>query len=121
MWTDPRESRVILIGTMAELSEGGSRGFSVVLDGGTLEGFLVRSGGVVYAYRNSCPHTGAPLDWTPDSFLDLDGTLIQCALHGALFQIQTGLCVHGPCVNQHLTPLPVDVVDGRIFLVAEGS
>ena len=92
---------MILLGTMAALSEGGSRGFSVVLGQETLEGFMVRSGDGVYAYRNSCPHTGAPLDWTPDSFLNIDGTLIQCALHGALFQNETGLCVHGPCVNQH--------------------
>ena len=112
---------MILLGTMAALSEGGSRGFSVVLGQETLEGFMVRSGDGVYAYRNSCPHTGAPLDWTPDSFLNIDGTLIQCALHGALFQIETGLCVYGPCVNQHLTPLPVEVTDGGIFLVVEDS
>ena len=107
---------MISIGAVDDLTDGESRGFSVKLEHATLEGFFVRSDGAIYAYRNSCPHTGAPLDWTPDNFLDMDGALIQCAVHGALFQIDTGLCVYGPCVNQRLEALPIEISEGRILL-----
>ena len=83
-------------------------------DGRALDGFLVRHGGRVLAYVDSCPHTGAPLNWEPDRFLDIDQRYIQCATHGALFRIDDGLCVQGPCAGQSLaaaltpgTPCPV--------------
>ena len=107
---------MIFIGYLGDLKDGESKGFSVKLEMETVEGFFVRSDSAIFAYRNSCPHTGAPLDWTPDNFLDRDGALIQCAVHGALFQIDTGLCIYGPCINQYLKPLPVEVSEGRIFL-----
>lgn len=53
--------------------------------------------GELFAYRNSCPHTGSPLDWVEHQFLDLDGALIQCATHDARFLIDTRECVFGPC------------------------
>jgi len=58
--------------------------------------------GQLYCYLNSCPHTGVNLDWMPDQFLDISGELIQCATHGALFSIKTGLCIRGPCLGQSL-------------------
>jgi nitrite reductase/ring-hydroxylating ferredoxin subunit len=98
--------------TLDELKEGSSKGFST----GELEGFLVRLDGRVYAYRNRCPHVGAPLDWMPDNFLTKEGDFIQCAMHGALFRIESGECVHGPCVEQRLESLEVELVGGRIYL-----
>ena len=99
-----------------EVADGASRGFKVYHRGEMLDGFLVRRGDRVYAYVNSCPHTGAPLDWTPDQFLDLPGRLIQCAIHGARFDIPSGLCVEGPCVNRSLQAIAVVVRDGVIHL-----
>ena len=98
------------------IAEPGSRAFDV----GGLEGFIVRHNGLVLAYRDSCPHTGAPLAWTPDGYLDADGALIQCALHGALFLPDSGECVHGPCLGQSLVPLPVRVQDGLVLLGGQG-
>ena len=71
---------------------------------------MVRKHGKLFGYINRCPHTGAPLDWNPDQFLDADGAYILCATHGALFEIDSGLCVYGPCINQRLEPLPLEVV-----------
>lgn len=102
--------------SLRELSDPGSRGFSLSLQGETLEGFLVKKEARVFAYRNRCPHTGAPLDWSPHQFLDPDAAFIQCAMHGALFQIETGLCVFGPCVHQQLESLPLAIRDEKIFL-----
>ena len=67
--------------------------------------FAVRKDGQVFAYRNRCPHRGIPLEWLPDQFLDHSASLIQCATHGALFLIDSGECVAGPCAGQALEAL----------------
>ena len=106
-----------LICPLARLSDPGSFGFSVELDGERVDGFVVRRDGECFAYRNSCPHTGSPLDWVEHQFLDLDGALIQCATHDARFLIDTGECVFGPCPGQSLEPLPIALRDDEIYLV----
>lgn len=98
-----------------ELPDPGAKG--IYLPEQRLDLFVVRRGQTVRAYRNSCPHTGAPLEWMPDQFLNLDGTLIQCALHGALFQIHDGRCLAGPCVGRSLQALAVEVRNGEVVLV----
>ena len=90
-----------LLCTSAELAEGQSRGFSH--DGAELLG--VRRQGQVYLYRNRCPHRGIPLNWQPDAFLDTSASLITCAHHGALFLIENGECVAGPCEGESLRTL----------------
>ena len=84
-----------------ELAEGQSRGFTLA-DTALL---VVRYAGRVHAYHNRCPHRGVPLEWQPDRFLDPSASLIQCATHGALFLIDSGECVAGPCEGQHLRAL----------------
>ncbi|MDP3814171.1 Rieske (2Fe-2S) protein [Pseudomonas sp.] len=84
-----------------ELAEGQSRGFEIAGD----KLFAVRRDGQCYAYRNRCPHRGIPLEWLPDQFLDHSASLIQCATHGALFLIESGECVAGPCAGQALQML----------------
>ncbi|VXD02320.1 Rieske (2Fe-2S) protein [Pseudomonas sp. 8Z] len=86
----------------SELAEGQSRGFLV----DSLALFLVRKEGTVYAYRNRCPHRGINLHWQTDVFLDDSASLIRCATHGALFLIDSGECVAGPCAGQVLQALP---------------
>ena len=66
----------------------------------------VRRNGQVFVYRNRCPHRGVALEWQPDQFLDSSASLIQCATHGALFLIESGECIAGPCAGQSLTALP---------------
>jgi nitrite reductase/ring-hydroxylating ferredoxin subunit len=85
----------------AELVDAGSRGFEI--DGQKL--FAVRREGRVYVYENRCPHRGVGLEWQPDQFLDPSASLIQCATHGALFLIESGECVAGPCAGQSLSAL----------------
>ncbi|NNA98465.1 Rieske (2Fe-2S) protein [Pseudomonas gessardii] len=85
-----------------ELAQDSSRGFDI--DGRKL--LAVRCEGRVYFYINRCPHRGVPLEWQPDRFLDPSASMIQCATHGALFLIESGECVAGPCAGQSLTPLP---------------
>jgi nitrite reductase/ring-hydroxylating ferredoxin subunit len=42
--------------------------------------------------------------------------LILCAMHGALFEIETGVCVSGPCAGLGLRTLPVRVERGYVLL-----
>ena len=98
-----------------ELANKSSKGFSGNSDG---DGgcFLVRKAERIYAYANSCPHTGASLEWQPDQFLDYTGGFIECSIHGALFEIESGRCLRGPCVGQHLKPRKISITDNRIYL-----
>ena len=101
---------------LEDLPEGCSRGFSVKTGSGYEDIFLVHKNSQLFAYRNSCPHTGGPLDWVPDQFLNLDGDLIQCATHDALFCIENGVCIAGPCAGKALSPVSVDISNEEIML-----
>ena len=96
----------------SELPEGQSRGFSV----GDVKVIAVRRDGQPYLYENRCPHRGVPLEWQPHQFLDDSGSLLQCATHGALFLIESGECVAGPCAGQALRQLIVSEDAGSIWL-----
>ena len=67
--------------------------------------FAVRHQGRAYLYVNRCPHRHVPLHWQDGGFLDDSGSLIRCARHGALFLIEDGECVTGPCEGQRLQPV----------------
>ncbi|MFP4273156.1 MAG: PfkB family carbohydrate kinase [Halothiobacillaceae bacterium] len=101
---------------LAELPDPGSRELTLVDGHATRRVFLVRSGDMLKAYENRCPHIGAELNWQPDQFLDAEGREIVCAVHGARFRIDDGLCIHGPCAGEALTPVPVVVENGQVRL-----
>lgn len=100
----------------SEIEDPGSKGFTIELKRGTLDIFVVHNDGQFHAYTNSCPHTGANLEWLENEFLDMDKAFIQCATHDALFEITSGLCVAGPCVDKHLTVIEIEV--NNDFIVA---
>ena len=56
-----------------QLIDPGSRVFALLQDGAEVEGFVVYKDGHVSAFVNSCPHTGAPLNWCPHQFLGCGG------------------------------------------------
>ncbi len=76
----------------------------------------MRKGKQVYGYINRCPHTGVNLEWLPDQFLDISGSFIQCATHGALFGIEDGVCVRGPCAGDKLQAIELLIARGEVFL-----
>ena len=111
-----KNANLIFICHQDLLSDPGSRGFSVEYNGQAVEGFIVKNDSSYFAYRNSCPHTGAPLDWVEHQFLDADESLIQCAVHDARFFIDTGECVFGPCPGETLEKLDIVVQQDGIYL-----
>src|SRR6185503_2199177 len=90
--------------------------FRLTCGGRTVHGFAINHGGRAYAYVNSCPHVGTPLDMWPNEFLDEDGRTLVCATHGALFAPDTGRCIAGPCAGDQLTPLSVTIEAGAIVV-----
>lgn len=80
--------------------------------------FAIRQDNQLFAYWNSCPHMGIPLNWMPEKFLDLDGVFLQCSSHGALFKIDDGECVGGPCVGDHLSPVALKRDGDQYFIAA---
>ncbi|TBW49674.1 Rieske (2Fe-2S) protein [Marinobacter halodurans] len=86
------------------------------LPGESHSAFVIRHRGQVYAYRNACPHLGIALNWLPDQFMDPDRCFIQCANHNALFTVDDGHCITGPCAGDTLTPLPVARRDGKLVI-----
>jgi nitrite reductase/ring-hydroxylating ferredoxin subunit len=93
-----------------EIPENGSKGFDI--DGNSI--FVVHYLQQFFGYRNRCPHLGLELNWQPDQFLTIDNTLIQCATHGALFLIDSGECVSGPCNGQALQPITIQLIDEQL-------
>ena len=113
-------ARGTVICALDDIEDTESAGAVVDIDGRERPLILVRRGQRVWAYVNRCPHIGAPLDFRPGWFLTLDKSLINCANHGAHFEIETGLCVAGPCVGKSLEAVPVEVSDGRVRLAERG-
>jgi nitrite reductase/ring-hydroxylating ferredoxin subunit len=105
-----------------EIADGEARGFDFGRGAEPREVFLVRDGGRVHGYVNSCPHLGTPLEFNPDGFLTADGSAILCSTHGALFRIEDGYCFAGPCAGSSLTALSL-VVDptGTVLLEPSGT
>ncbi len=103
---------------MAELPDGGSRGFDPE-NIGQDSLFVVRQGGRLFGYRDQCPHYGdTPMAWRRHAYLNADGSRIVCAAHGALFTVEDGVCVQGPCLGQALTPVPLTINgDGEVHLM----
>ncbi|PCI21730.1 MAG: ferredoxin [Piscirickettsiaceae bacterium] len=103
------QSKYVFVCEVGSLPAMASKAFSVELgEGKGCDGFLVRTDDDnLYAYVNTCPHTGAPLNWTPDQFLTSSGRYIQCSIHGAMFKSDTGECFAGPCSGKFLKILRV--------------
>ena len=106
----------IYLGPLSDLSIGAARAYKPAPD---LSVFAVRNADEVHIYRNRCPHTGVELNWMPDKFLDREGEHIHCASHGALFDIDTGRCIIGPCGGAYLEKLSSRVDGDNIYLNLE--
>ncbi len=93
--------------------------FEFTQDGARREGFVIRHASGISAYRNECRHIPMTMDWVENRFLSRDGCYIQCSTHGALFEIDTGLCVAGPPEGKTLRSLDVREENGEILVTVE--
>lgn len=107
---------------LQEIPDGEARGFDLGPGLEPREVFVVRDGRRLHGYVNACPHLGTPLEFQPDRFLTADGSFILCSTHGALFRIEDGYCIAGPCAGRSLTGVGL-VVDpsGAVLLAPSGT
>ena len=94
-----------------DISDQQAREFTVETKQEQLGLFIVRQDDQVHAYKNQCPHLQIPLNWQPDEFMSLDGVNIQCSTHGALFTLDKGHCIMGPCAGENLSALTLEKRD----------
>lgn len=106
----------VVVCNLGELSDPGCKEFRIGEGDWPFKGFVVRQGDKIYAYRNFCMHAGHPLNWIPDKFLTGDGSKIICASHGAIYEIESGECVAGPCPGKKLRPVAMEIRDGKVVV-----
>ena len=104
---------------MSAIPDGGLAEAEAPFDGGIESLILHRDGAAVRAWLNICPHAGRRLDWAPGEFLRSKDGLLVCAVHGASFELDEGLCVAGPCRGEHLRAVAIEVRDGAVFLAGD--
>ena len=106
---------------LCELEDGEARGIAV--ESLSRKVIVVRKGGEVFGYLDACPHysSGTPMAWKRDAYLNGERTHLACHAHGALFDIETGECVIGPCLGQVLTRVPLRIDASGLVLMSTES
>ena len=104
-------SELLSICNLDEIPDSGAVGFDPFSEGhDTL--FVLNTNNGPVAYRDLCPHYGSTtLPWRKNAYLNAAGTKIVCGAHGAEFEINTGLCVSGPCLGQSLIAVPLQIAE----------
>ena len=106
---------------IARIEDGGFLEVEAMLEGGDAESLILhRDGDAVRAWLNVCPHAGRRLDWAPGRFLKSKAGELVCAVHGATFELQGGVCVAGPCRGDSLRAVAIEIVDGDVRLRTSG-
>jgi nitrite reductase/ring-hydroxylating ferredoxin subunit len=98
------EVRVPRVDTLAH---GEARKFPYVRGEEMEEGFVLRVGDDLVAYRNLCAHWTVDLDMDEGKFWSSRFGRIHCQTHGALYDPHTGICDAGPCVGGRLEKFAV--------------
>ena len=102
---------------LKDIEDGGSAGFTAMVNDKAQMVLAVRKGHQIFVYINSCPHIGTPLDFHSGKFLSREKKHILCSTHGALFEIENGHCIFGPCRNSYLEAVSVVVIDGDVLIL----
>jgi len=83
-----------------------------------LPAFVLRKNQLVVAYLNRCAHLPMEMDWNPAEFFDEGFNHIVCATHYAVYEIETGNCLRGPCPKgAKLIPLAIKIVEEEIIFL----
>lgn len=96
--------------------DGSTRSFTTRVRGEEFKGFVVRKGDRYFAYQNLCRHLPVTLDLDDGHFFTHDRNHLQCHMHGAVYEIESGLCIEGPCEGARLHPLTVKEEAGQLVI-----
>ena len=118
----PEEIEVFAVCAADAIERGGAKGFSLsrIDETGESRPFpivVLRTFANDYlGYVNRCPHDGVWLNIGSGEFFSPDRAFLKCGRHGAIFEIDTGSCVDGPCSGQSLEPVALAVIGGDVCL-----
>ena len=98
------------------IEEGTARSFKAKVRGQIFQGFAVRKGDQYHAYQNLCRHLPVTLDLDDNQFFTHDKQHLQCHMHGAMYEIDTGYCFAGPCQGAKLLKLEVVEEESRLVI-----
>lgn len=101
---------------LSDIEDGCAKEFSYRSGSDIHDIFLQRKGRDIYGFVNVCPHTGTPLNMEEGGFMEKSGRYLMCHTHGALFQLDDGLCVAGPCNGEKLKAVDVKVDSGNVIV-----
>lgn len=116
------EIEVFVVCGAESIERGGAKAFSLSrrTDAGEARPFpilIVRTHANDYfGYVNACPHEGIWLNFGAGEFFTPDRAFLRCGRHGARFEIDSGLCIDGPCNGKSLEPLALAVIGGEVCL-----
>jgi nitrite reductase/ring-hydroxylating ferredoxin subunit len=116
----PEQVEIFAVCAADRIERGDAMAFSLSRIGETGEGrpfpiLIIRTHANGYfGYVNSCPHEGIWLNFGDGTFFTSDRTFLKCGRHGSIFEVETGLCIDGPCKDQSLQPIALAVVDGEV-------
>ncbi len=88
----------------------GKTGYSVKVN--NIDIVLFKSDGKVYAFKDKCPHQGAPLS---DGYVR-DGCVV-CLYHGWKFNLQDGSFINNKTLK--LKQYPVEEENGEIYVMID--
>jgi len=101
----------------SDIADGAARGIEIIHGAHRRDTVLVSRAGQLHAYVNSCPHQNTPLETFPDRFLNQDGSLLVCSMHGARFRVEDGFCISGPCEGRFLKAADIEIENGDVYLL----
>ena len=93
-----------------------AKSFKSKIRGQIFQGFVVKKDGKYYAYQNLCMHLPITLDLNDDNFFTHDKSQLQCHMHGAVYEIESGLCTGGPCEGAKLYSLELIEEESRLVI-----
>lgn len=102
----------------SDIAEGEARGFTPA-PSWRRKVIVTRRGDRLFGWLDACPHytSGTPMAWKADAYLNGEGKHLACHSHGALFDIETGECVLGPCLGQSLRKVELVIgTHGDVFV-----
>lgn len=103
-----------------DVAEGQARGFDPAA-AWRRKIIVARRNDRLFGWLDACPHytSGTPMAWKTDAYLNGEGSHLACHSHGALFDIETGKCILGPCLGQGLTKVELVIgASGDVFVRA---
>jgi nitrite reductase/ring-hydroxylating ferredoxin subunit len=96
--------------------EGSSKTFEFKVRGQRFKGFIVKKNNQYFAYQNLCQHLPITLDLNDNKFFTHDRQHLQCHMHGAIYEIDSGLCISGPCEGARLVALTVREEENEVVI-----